>query len=889
MPLVVTAHYLTIEWQEPGMARRVEASSEPIEIETADDGRLQLEVQIFPEDHAWLGLRLGGVLSRAKPAWHAPDGQPRTFMAVKDQAGVRWWVPALAWDADAKRHLNAFTRSLGSFELRIGQQRLDVTAVMHGSGRVQLEDYLRDFQDDLIWLALGFDGLGAPSQGGRKADSLLAAALADFTDAAARIARSPATEMRERTGVARVAKVRPNAATFRQHMRTPSASHLPGRLAEASADIADNRFLRYMATACASLASAFGRAAERQAAFMAKRADIEAERAETYRAITHQAVDPAVFDRQLAELDEQLEAVSQWRDDEPATSDLPQGHFPIRLTSAYRSEGDQFFYDRLVPKSEEGIAYRVVRLPKPLARLVSAILHFSQDYVFRGTAKSGTRPDSKRKTYRWLELEQVSKVEPRTRALENKRRKRTRLERDGWMAPLNLREQREYREAARTAKIRSLTFRAVMDNAQGVGAGLSASLSLLRQTDLGLRRLGVATSPQIPPGMRYSLQPDYAACLAAYRRLQALAQRSGMADGALDALDRIGTLHASALYERWCLVKILAILITDFRFLPPPGWQEPLIAAVTGVPQPFSLALCRPELSFGALLDVQPVLGNGRRPDFRLRFTYLPPHPERPSAGGLHPDDLPLFATSPGLIMDAKFRTAWRAGEIERMLDTLITQKRYDCEGDRVFLLHPVAGAVAAPTSPLEWGAHCDYGHNPHDDHRRGTVWLAPNAGEGDAQRHLRRLIGLALQSSFASPLEVEPSAIPEVMRNIRDHADGRESDGNDRWNILDDEAAPAEEKIWISPSCCLSCGQAQAPDGVTERTTSGNHSYWVLSCRDCKMVTTRTHCYGRDCNTVLFKNHLGTTYHRTIANQPTNVVCPSCGVYFDEDFRSED
>src|SRR4051812_38692281 len=105
MSIGITARYLDIEWQEPGLARRVEASPEPVEIEQADDGSLQLEVQIFPEDHAWLGLRLSGVLSRAKPAWNAPDGQRYRLIAVEDTDGVRWWVPALTWDPSTKRHL----------------------------------------------------------------------------------------------------------------------------------------------------------------------------------------------------------------------------------------------------------------------------------------------------------------------------------------------------------------------------------------------------------------------------------------------------------------------------------------------------------------------------------------------------------------------------------------------------------------------------------------------------------------------------------------------------------------------------------------------------------------------------------------------------------------
>ena len=43
-------------------------------------------------------------------------------------------------------------------------------------------------------------------------------------------------------------------------------------------------------------------------------------------------------------------------------------------------------------------------------------------------------------------------------------------------------------------------------------------------------------------------------------------------------------------------------------------------------------------------------------------------------------------------------------------------------------------------------------------------------------------------------------------------------------------------------------------------------------------MTTVRTHCY-KGCEQPLY-NQLWGTYHLTIANQPTNVICPTCGAF---------
>ena len=40
----------------------------------------------------------------------------------------------------------------------------------------------------------------------------------------------------------------------------------------------------------------------------------------------------------------------------------------------------------------------------------------------------------------------------------------------------------------------------------------------------------------------------------------------------------------------------------------------------------------------------------------------------------------------------------------------------------------------------------------------------------------------------------------------------------------------------------------------------------------------------GYECTENLFKNGTDLSYHRTLADQITNVVCPKCGAFFDQD-----
>lgn len=92
------------------------------------------------------------------------------------------------------------------------------------------------------------------------------------------------------------------------------------------------------------------------------------------------------------------------------------------------------------------------------------------------------------------------------------------------------------------------------------------------------------------------------------------------------------------------------------------------------------------------------------------------------------------------------------------------------------------------------------------------------------------------------------------------------------------------DDTIWESRSFCIGCGERHDNQSIKAKRTKSGAMRWLLDCRHCGVWTTRTHCYS--CPTPLFKNGTVWTYHTTIADQVTNVICPSCGAYFDKDFE---
>src|SRR3546814_6950673 len=83
----------------------------------------------------------------------------------------------------------------------------------------------------------------------------------------------PAQEIRWVTALTSPARLRPNAATFRAAMRRPGARLYPGRAAEESADVAENRYLRGMVQHCRRLAQSVARSSSRHQGHLAARSE----------------------------------------------------------------------------------------------------------------------------------------------------------------------------------------------------------------------------------------------------------------------------------------------------------------------------------------------------------------------------------------------------------------------------------------------------------------------------------------------------------------------------------------------------------------------------------------------------------------------------------------
>lgn len=828
----IEARHLSIVWAGPGRAARVEVGALPLEIEEEAGGDLVLEARLFAGRLPWLGLRLTGWAAQAIPRLLLADGRELPMMRV-DGSDAAWWVEDGPWDPARSAHLSEMQRSAGAWHVAVGSQRLRIDVVEDGLGPAELDALLDSFHGELLSLILG-DGAATGKVRGAGGGAGLAEAAAAFAAAVRRVLRAPPVDLREALESCPRDRLRAGPATFRDHARHPSARRLAGRVAVATHDLPEARHLRHLAGVAARLARAAEAGAAARAGVLGRLGALHRNRAAELLAERERPVEPAIFERQLADDERRMSALAGYR------SENEEGHVAtrrLRIGKPYGRDGRTFFVD----EDRDGGPYRVVQIPRDLVDLLRDALHLCRAYALQGRLVETEETNTKRGKYRLLRFETVTRVEPCRDVVAEKRARRDWLARRGWVAPLTTKERRENEREAAAAERRAEALGARTAATDRAAASLAAAREGLAAAERAFAALGVGLSPRRPAGMRFLRDPAFAAALAAWNALRAAADAAGIDEGLLDGLEHIALLPASDLYEKWCLLRVLGLLVNDYRFQAPPGWQARLVEAAVARRSDFSLLLTRPDVGLQARVTWQMVLPNGRRPDVVVEV-------RRVGVEG---------ASTRGLVMDAKFRARWRPSELEGVLRDLRRVKGYDRDGAaRVFVLHFAQGAHDPPTSPLAWGRHATYGQRRPGNHRGGAVWVAPAADES----HLKRLLALELQHAFAPPTPLG-------------HA-GR--DGEGYW--------------WESDSFCVECGERHDPRGVTAKTTKGGYTSWTLDCLACGQATLRTHCYqcDDDGRRTLWKNGSRLTYHETVADDLSNVMCPRCGAYFDEGARGD-
>ncbi len=343
-----------------------------------------------------------------------------------------------------------------------------------------------------------------------------------------------------------------------------------------------------------------------------------------------------------------------------------------------------------------------------------------------------------------------------------------------------------------------------------------------------------------PNSMTFIQNSSYGAAKGTFH---AISELNGLNENILNSLvavDEIGLVNVSNIYEKWCLLKIIEVLKKVFGFTLEGDWQSSLVSSVLKRQYNIELYLKSDIRQQSLVLTYEKELPSRVRPDYVLDLTSkIYGEGSQNGEQGLSV----IEERRSRFVLDAKFRGTISEQEMTELVRKLYSEKNYSEGGvNQVFVIHPSLDVISERTSPLVWGADCDYGQSHCNSHRHGSVFMSPSLASYGSHDNLQRLFGMFLQDSSVT------------LKNDSNVA------------------------LWTNMSC-ISCGSShQSGLKLTYSPTERGSDRWIVECEVCALLTVKTICFN--CGHPLFKNGVKWTYHRTRAEQISNVLCPECETF---------
>jgi len=811
------------------------------------------------------------------PMLIAADDQPVPMVAIRTPDGPEWWIEKGKW-RNAKNgnyHDAPLCRHAGDARLQVGDDRIRLQVYAPGFEGGDFDALLDEFRNGAWQLIL------EPSSPTRATDHrtdggidpAFLEAVSAFIRYTGRALDQPHRELREVREPQPIERVRPHTGTFRELATRGAPRRVSGRGHVASFDTPENRQLLAMCSRLGRTLRALNAGAQGAASDFTRRAQADDDRA---RLITNMLgrskVDERGLARFIAELESRLTLYGV------AKNQL--------LTESHGSQrGELFVIENPAVDDDYGTPSFWGRGVFDDGKREGVRLNFSSDMAALESIFWKKNPYAKRNQYRlsgrfrlikrgesragpwsiWqvLFLNRIeSDIEPGLRGeIDSLRGRQASLAQREFLEFLNRRDaqdqSRDIEEAQRSAE----RLRAASAIWLGMIEQLTPLTHQVSALEIRARNLGIRTARHsaFTGSMTYVLNPDYRAALGAYRRaLDAAGLTSSQLDGLL-RLEDLGILDLPTIYERWCLLRIVAVLREHFHLTPPADFRDRLLGCATGQGT-LSLRFAGPATGRDLLLEYQSGLprtdrpeSQWPRPDFAL--TVLP-HSGRdtdngPRSGNRWDADL---SSHQRLILDAKCKPFGSIGDkgsgpsLIDELDELIARRGYREPGsNRVFVLHPGRGTDSGGAG----SAYCHYGgahmvpeadvrpawDQDSPDHRHGAILLRPGISDP-----LARLILMHLYLG------------------------------------LDDSLGAYTKRSPRYPAICPACGGTEMTDGPppgTPETGRPGRACWCAACG--RMLVWNV---SARCGTHLFKLGGYWTFHETHPLDPYNIRCPHCGDY---------
>lgn len=845
--------YLAISWAGPDEVSKLGVSNDSVLLQ--HNRGWFAETTTFPAFYHYIGIQITAAELLHVPYFVMANGEQQPLVPVKvpgeDQI---WWIQSEGWDESSCRHLSSLYRTSGRVTLVAQREIITLENNAVNFTFAELEYYLNDFKDSLWMLILDTGSVvqaNLQKETPNYVDPQVVRVFQKFIESVETLIKKPAMVLEETIAKRPLRKVRPLPRTFREIAIIPNARSLTSRANIESYNTAENRFVCHCVKRVQYVLRTLQRIAQGQ--INAYQQSLEQEQLWLNNLSTDgtKVIDPAVYDFEIEELQRRLEKLQSEvfrlvndSNGYALTERTYFGSYTVELSKKYGNATRTFFATKLdgVFFKAKYKTYLVITFPEHTDLSILPLLYSAYEIKLTGHYIKKKKTNASDVTYFEIIFNTINDVEINSPELIRMRRKRSQLEQANWVAPLSKEEIDDIAWEKLRAERKAAVFHSIIEKARSFlkqAAGLQARLQGLSNF-FELRK--VKAQSNFPNSMVFIQNSHYASAKTQYSKLSNLNGLDELTLNSLMQIESMGLVNISNLYEKWCLIKIIDVLVSKLRFSITDGWQEKLIQRALNKEKDIAFELTDPFRQFRLLLTYEKTLASGNRPDFvlELEINKYEKSPE-------HETPLKWIITGTekrSLVLDAKFRGNINQEHIDKLVSKLYYDKDYsEDENNQVFVLHPCANLIANKSSPLDWGKHCDYGQSQGAKHRYGSVFLSPSLTYSRSVENLERLLGMFIQGNSV---------------------------------IL--EQSDSKHPSWHNISC-ISCGCSTADVlNVMLEPTKKGRDRWIIECSACSSRTIKTLCIG--CGKSLFKNGPKWTYHKTRAEQISNIVCPECEQY---------
>lgn len=759
----------------------------------------------------------------------------------------------------------------------------------------ELNYYLQDFKNNLWELILDNSNPVKGSIEGSSPNFFKEETLqlySEFLKVVRKVVDNPNMFLSEKQSKLPIKKARPVASTFRELATNPQRKEVSSRDFYESYNTPENKYINFCVRKIAYLLRSFEKVSTGRASEFQNNIDQQLKNKQGLLDTREFVIPNKVLQNEVNTIQEQIDELEGLKvtnkeyDSSLSPHQLGHYNFELFLGKPYGKRKGSYFIqavnkidikDYLASVNLNNCAYAVISFDAKDDFDVEKIDLAYMTVQVAGYGVDQIKNNSKNKDYTDVSLKVITylnfdiKQHRLYQTLESRKEQLNKMNGRDLERPLSSVERREIQEECRVIDKKIELLKKTKTEVEQFVSHLSSIKYQIKYIIDFFEKNRVGISHVFPNSMVFIQNPNYAGAKSLFKKIIDL---NGLDLGLLEdmmTVDEIGLTNISNLYERWCLIKVIKVLNEVYGFSLNEGWQRSLVNSVLTNKYNASINMysnnTRQSITVSYEKEIviskknqQGVLQNRHiRPDIvidvgfpKLAVVY------RPKKG----DSIlkSVGEQNSRLVLDAKFKNLNEYSH-QDLVKSLYFGKNYSEDGkNKVFIIHPTPNVIESPTSPLTWGMFCDYGQTGkypefeniksrqtfNNDsninttkHRLGGIFLAPSLRYSSSKDNLQRLIGMFLQENS--------------QRHYCDRT-------NTKWHTM----------------TCISCGNTDRSKlMLSYDKTQGDNDKWELRCDKCKQRTVQTVCVK--CGYEIFKNGMKWTYHRTRAEQFTNVVCPNC------------